>query len=212
MNVPLLLVAGFAAGGVNAIAGGGSLITFPALLAAGLPPVTANVTNSVAVCPGYAASVVGTWPDLDRRLAVRLLPAAVLGALVGCALLLTTPGKTFEAIVPFLVLAASLSLLVPQRKSGHAHPAVLRGMTFVLSVYGGYFGAALGVMLLAGLAAVLPLALRRVVAVKNALSLIIGIVTVGVFALWGPVRWDAVAILVPATLLGGYLGARLSRR
>jgi uncharacterized membrane protein YfcA len=227
MDLPqaaLLVAAGFGAGTVNAVAGGGSLITFPALLAIGLPPVPANVSNSVAVCPGYLASVAGSWPDLtgQQRRTAALLPTAVVGAVAGCALLLATPARAFELIVPFLVLGATAVLAFQdQLRKIVGHPAqlspvwqrtALHAMVAAGSVYGGYFGAALGVMFVAGLALVLDESLARVSAVKNVLSAMCGVVTVVVFALFGPVNWATVAVLAPATVVGGYAGARLARR
>jgi uncharacterized membrane protein YfcA len=218
-----LVAAGLAAGLVNAVAGGGSLITFPALMAVGLPPVAANVTNSVAVSPGYLASVAGSRQDLpDRRTLIRLVPTAVVGAVAGCVLLLTTPERAFELVVPFLVLGAAgtlafqdrLRLLVGHRPgAGPRRRALTRqGIVGLGSVYGGYFGAALGVLLVAGLALVLDESLRRITAVKNLLSAVVGLVTVAVFAVFGPVNWAGVAVLAPATIIGGYAGARLARR
>ncbi|TDB79058.1 MULTISPECIES: sulfite exporter TauE/SafE family protein [unclassified Micromonospora] len=223
LDAAFVLAAGFAAGTVNAVAGGGSLITFPALIAIGLPPVAANVSNSVAVFPGYLASVAGSRTDLPpRRSLWPLLPTAVLGSVAGCLLLLATPARAFELVVPFLVLAATAMLafqgplrrlvghpadLAPRRRTVSVHAMVAVG-----TAYGGYFGAALGVMLVASLALVLDATLARVVAVKNLLSAVVGLTTVVVFALFGPVNWAAVAVVAPATLLGGYVGARLVRR
>ncbi|MEV6525747.1 sulfite exporter TauE/SafE family protein [Longispora sp. NPDC051575] len=212
MNVPLLLTAGLAAGAVNAIAGGGSLITFPALIAAGLSPVTANVSNSIAATGGYLASVAGSWKDLDRKKAARLIPTALAGAAVGCAVLLNTPAAAFEAVVPFLVLAASLALLVPKKEARETHPAVLHLTIFGLSTYAGYFGAAVGVMLLAGLSLTLADKLTRVNALKNVISATTGLATAAIFGIFASVNWGAVALLLPATIIGGYLGARLARR
>ncbi|TDB77035.1 sulfite exporter TauE/SafE family protein [Micromonospora sp. KC723] len=222
-DATLLLTAGLAAGAVNAVAGGGSLITFPALIAIGLPPVPANVSNSVAVFPGYVASVAGSRTDLPPgRSLWALLPTAVVGSVAGCLLLLATPARAFELVVPFLVLAATAMLafqdplrrmvghpadLGPRRRTVTVHAMVAVGTT-----YGGYFGAALGVMLVASLALVLDATLARVLAVKNLLSAVVGLTTLVVFALFGPVNWAAVAVVAPATLLGGYAGARLVRR
>jgi uncharacterized membrane protein YfcA len=228
-HVVLLLVAGLAAGTVNAIAGGGSLVTFPALLATGLPSVPANVSNSVAVFPGYVGSVVGSRHDLGelagergRRELVALLPTTVLGTGAGCALLLATPGRAFDLVVPFLVLGAGavlafqdrLRLVVghPRDMSRRRRTVALHAMAGLGAVYGGYFGAALGVMLVAALGLVLPTSLVRVSALKNAISAVCGFITVLVFAAFGPVDWADVAVLAPATVTGGYLGARLARR
>jgi uncharacterized membrane protein YfcA len=220
----LLLAAGLAAGLMNAIAGGGSLITFPALLGVGLAPVPANVSNSVAVCPGYFASVYGSRRDLrgQERRTLALLPTAVAGAIAGCVLLLITPEAAFDIVVPFLVLGATAVLAFQdQLRKVVGHPArisagrqrlMLHSMVAIGSVYGGYFGAALGVMFVAGLALVLDETLARVTAVKNLLSATVGLTTVVVFALFGPVNWATVAVLAPATIVGGYVGARLARR
>ncbi|HEY7225939.1 MAG TPA: sulfite exporter TauE/SafE family protein [Micromonosporaceae bacterium] len=228
-HVIVLVLAGFAASAVNALAGGGSLITFPTLVAVGLAPVPANVTNSLGVSPGYVASVAGSRGDLadlarrrGRTALLALLPTAVLGSAAGCVLLLATPARTFEVVVPFLVLGATAALAFQQRlRSMVGHPTdlsprrrtvALQASVLLGSVYGGYFGAALGVMLVAALGLVLDESLRHVSALKNAVSAITGLVTVVVFALFGPVDWLAVAVLVPATIAGGYAGARLLTR
>jgi hypothetical protein len=223
-HVLLLIVAGFAAGGVNAIAGGGSLITFPSLIATGLPSVDANVTNSVSVFPGYVSSVFGSRADLvgQGRRVRRILPAAVVGSALGCGLLLVTPGRVFEIIVPFLVLGAAATLAFQERLRGLVgHPrhmsarraaVTLQVVVFVGAIYGGYFGAALGVMYVAALALILDEPLKRINALKNTLSATVGFVTVIVFGLFGPVHWGAVLTLAPATIAGGYAGARLARR
>jgi uncharacterized membrane protein YfcA len=223
-HVALLIVAGLAAGTVNAIAGGGSLITFPSLIAAGLPSVAANVTNSVAVCPGYLSSVAGSRADLvgqGRRLRT-IIPAALAGSAVGCALLLLTPARAFELVVPFLVLAAAAILAFQERlRAVVGHPRALsprrraitlQAVVFGGAIYGGYFGAALGVMFVAALGLVLDEPLRRINAFKNVLSTTVGLVTVVVFAIFGPVHWGAALTVAPATLVGGYAGARLARR
>jgi uncharacterized membrane protein YfcA len=219
-NVALLLGAGLAAGTVNAIAGGGSLVTFPALLAVGLAPKPANFTNSVAVAPGYLASVYGSWKDLPKGR--QPLPTTVAGTLLGALLLWLTPAGAFQLIVPFLVIGAALVLAFQQRLRdlvGHPRDLSPRRQAIVLhtmvglgAVYGGYFGAALGVMLVAGLALVLDESLRGINARKNLISATSGVVTVVVFAVIGQVDWIAVAVLTPATIVGGYLGARLARR
>jgi uncharacterized protein len=228
-HVLLLLVAGLGAGTVNAIAGGGSLITFPALLAIGLPAKAANVTNSISVFPGYVASVYGSRQDLHelarrrgRRELLSLAPTAVVGTALGAALLLATPQGDFDHIVPFLVLAATLVLAFQQRlKALVGHPAhmsarrrtvSLHAMVGLGAVYGGYFGAALGVMLVAALGLVLDETLARVNALKNAVSALVGFCTVLAFALFGPVDWAGVLVLAPATIVGGYVGARVARR
>jgi uncharacterized membrane protein YfcA len=219
-QVALLLGAGLAAGTVNAIAGGGSLVTFPALLAVGLPAKPANFTNSVAVFPGYVASVYGSRHDLSPEHST--LPTAAVGSVAGCLLLIATPAGAFQLIVPFLVLGAALVLAFqerlrrvvghPHEMSGRRRAIALHTMVGLGAVYGGYFGAALGVMLVAGLGLVLDERLARINARKNLISAVVGLVTVVVFAIVGTVDWVAVAVLAPATVTGGYLGARLARR
>jgi uncharacterized membrane protein YfcA len=217
-----LLGAGVGAGIVNAVAGGGSLITFPTLLALGLNPVAANVTNSIAVTPGYLASVYGSRHDLDTSTAKRVVVTAALGSISGSALLLVTPARAFELVVPYLVLLAAgvlafsdrLRALVghPHERSPRTRATALHGTVFVGAVYGGYFGAALGVMLVAALGLVLDDPLRRVNALKNAVSAVAGVTTVIVFAVFGPVDCAKALLLAPASLIGGYVGARLARR
>ena len=219
-NLALLALAGLLSGGINAVAGGGSLILFPALLASGLSPLQANVTNSMANWPGYLGGVMGFRADLkgQRSRILALTGVTLVGSSLGCALLLRLPAAAFDVIVPVLVLFASLLLA--------AQPAIQRrvvkiggkqgwsGYLGVLcaAVYGGYFGGALGVILLATLAFTVADSLRRINALKSVLSLINGTVCGLVFAAFGPVDWTAAAVAAPTTLLGGYLGARLASR
>ena len=229
VDIALLSGAGLAAGAVNAIAGGGSLITFPALIATGLSPVAANVTNSVSVFPGYTASVYGSRSDLadlardsSRRLLVGVAPTSVVAAALGCLLLLATPARAFDLVVPFLVLAAATTLAFqdrlrrlvghPRDLSPRRRALSLHAMVFVGSLYGGYFGAALGVMLVAALGLVLDQSMARVSALKNVVSAIGGLVTVVAFATFGPVDWADVLVVAPTAMIGGYVGARLARR
>lgn len=225
IGLALLLTAGLAAGTVNSIAGGGTLVVFPALIAFGLSPVSANVTNSVSVFTGFLGGAYGSRADLEpehRRRLLTLAPTAAAGTAVGCLLLLATPPRAFDLVVPFLVLGAAAVLAFSERLRGVVgHPASLsprrRTVTLHLTiglgaVYGGYFGAALSIILVAVLALVLDEGLARINAHKNVLSGIIGFVTLLAFGLFGPVNWVVVAVLVPTTVAGGYLGARLARR
>ncbi len=224
-DVVLLAGAGLAAGAVNAMAGGGSLISFPALLAAGYPSVQANVTNTVALFPGYLGSVLGGRPELEGqgRRVRSLALTAVVGAVGGAVLLLTTPGDVFRRVVPFLILVACALLLVQPRLkalvqrrtgvAGVAHGSVpLQVSVLLASVYGAYFGAGLGVMLLGLLGVFLAEALRQVNALKNVLSLVINSVALVAFGLFGPVAWSAALVVAVASALGGYGGARLATR
>lgn len=224
VEVLVLVGAGLVAGGVNAVAGGGSLISFPALLALGLPPLTANVTNSVAVWPGYVGTSWGYRRELRAQLrrVAALTPAAVTGAAVGCALLLRTGEEVFESVVPYLVLLGSLLLAVqgrvtervrrwPGGGSGARSPLLHVGLGLA-AVYGAYFGGGLGVILLACLGLFLADELQRLNALKSVLSLIVNLVALVAFAAFGPVDWAVVAVLAPAALAGGYLGAHVARR
>jgi uncharacterized protein len=237
----LLLAAGLAAGAVNSVAGGGSLITYPALIATGLTTVIANVTNSVAISVGYVSAAIGTREEhraleesqaakpggATRAMLRSLALTAVVGAIGGCALLLVTPANAFDKVVPFLVLGAVVVLAFQQRLRnvvGHPHELSPKRRAITLhatvglgAVYGGYFGAALGVILIALIGLVVDETIARVTALKNSLSVVIGLVTVVVFSLFGstagsPVNWTGVAVLTPATLVGGYVGARVGRR
>ena len=224
MHYVLLVLAGIAAGTVNAIAGGGSLITFPSLIATGLPTVDANVTNSVSVFPGYLSSIAGSRADLaGQGSRIRaILPTSLIGSAAGCALLLLTPARAFEVVVPFLVLAAAATLafqdrlraLVGQPRAMSPRRATITLQVVVLfgAVYGGYFGAALGVMYVAALALILDEPLKRINAFKNVLSASVGLVTVIVFAIFARVHWGAALTLAPATIIGGYAGAKVARR
>ena len=222
-QLAVLIAAGLVSGAVNAVAGGGSLLVFPALLAVGFPPLAANVTNSVAQWPGYLGIVAGArheLPGQGRRLLLTSI-VAVLGTVVGCVLLLVLPGAVFDAVVPVLVLLASALLGLqpwlkrwippPQAGTPDRLPVLLPAI-FVAAIYGGYFGGALGVILIATLSLCAGDSLRRLNATKGVLSLVIASVTVVIFALRAPVDWAAVGLLAPSTLVGGYLGARLARR
>ncbi len=222
-DILLLVGAGLLGGAVNAVAGGGSLIVFPALLATGFGTVAANVTNSVAQWPGYLGSVLGFGAELkgQRARLLALTLSAVLGGTAGCVLLLTTPAAAFDAVVPVLVLLASLLLAVqpliakriaPVDDGGGAKRFPLYLAIFVSSVYGGYFGGALGVILIGVLALTIKDSLRRLNALKSALSLVVATVTVVAFGIFGPVDWLAVAVIAPSTLIGGYAGAKVARR
>lgn len=222
-GLAFLLIAGLLAGGVNAVAGGGSLLVFPALLAVGFPPLAANVTNSVAQWPGYVGIVAGTRRDLQgqRRRIVLTTIVGLAGSAIGCTLLLTLPGAVFDMVVPILVLLASAALgLQPQLKRWIGTPepgepdrlTALLPAVFAAAVYGGYFGGALGVILIATLSLCAHDTLVRLNALKALLSLMIATVGVVIFALGAPVDWLAVALLAPTTLVGGFIGGKLARR
>jgi uncharacterized membrane protein YfcA len=216
----LLAGAGFGAGAVNSVAGGGSLISFPALLAAGYPSITANVTNAVAVLPGYVGGSLAYRRELGgqggRIRALALTSAA--GAATGAALLLASPASVFEAIVPWLILAACGLLAVQPRvaaatrnRSTALPPAALHAALFAATVYGGYFGAGLGIVLLAILGVFVDDGLQRLNALKGVLSLLVAVVSAVGFAIFGPIAWDAAAIVGVTCLVGGAAGVGLAR-
>lgn len=220
----LIAVAGFVAGAVNAVAGGGSLVSFPALVAIGLPTLAANVTNTVAVWPGYLGSTAAYRRELEdqRRPLAVLAATAMSGAVAGSVALLVAPAEVFDAVVPALILAGSLLLLVQPRvaamvrqraaaRPGRGHRLELHTAVFCAGAYGAYFGGGLGVILLAVLGIFVPGHLQRTNALKTALSALINTVALIAFALFGPVHWAAVAVVAPAALSGGYAGGRLAR-
>ncbi len=224
-HAALLAVAGFVAGTLNAVAGGGSLISFPALLATNIGSVSANVTNTVALWPGYVGGAIGYRSELrrDRALAIDMCTTSVIGAVIGSVLLLTTPADVFTHLVPYLVLAGTLLFAfqpilakrVAERagRNGHEHGKLpLRIGILLAAVYGAYFGAGLGIMLLGVLGVLLAVDLQRQNALKNALSLTINTVALVAFAIFAPVKWGPVAIMAATSLLGGYGGARFARR
>jgi uncharacterized membrane protein YfcA len=221
----LLIAAGVAllAGVINSIAGGGSLILFPTLVALGLPVKDANVTNSVAQWPGYVGGMFGFREELtgQRSRIIRFGVVAVLGGLAGSIVLLTTPNKAFQVVVPILVLLASLLLAVQPlitrrvRREGEdgrrTDPWWLYAVLFLAAAYGGYFGGALGVILVGVLGSALH-RLKLANALKTVLSTVTATVTVVIFGLFGPVHWLLVAVAAPASLVGGFLGARVATR
>ncbi len=229
MTVPeafLILAAAFAAGAINTVAGGGSLVSFPALLAAGYPAKPANVTNTVALWPGYLGGSLAYRPELrrQRRRVLFLLAPSILGAVAGSAVLLATPGDTFRAIVPFLILFAAALLVFQDRLASFAQthrlasqagdhvPLALHAAMFALAIYGAYFGAGLGIMTIAVLAVLLPDDIQHSNALKGMLSLLINATAVVYFAAFGPVRWAPAVIMAGGALAGGYLGVGLARR
>lgn len=222
-DAALIAAAGFVAGSINAVAGGGSLISFPALMAVGFPPLSANVTNSVGMAPGYLGGTLGYRRELaSQHHRIRsLVPVAALGGIAGSIALLTTPANAFEGLVPYLILVACLLLASQPRIQrwvrGRPHDGVLRSpwalylTIFVASLYGAYFGGGLGVVLLAVLGIFIEDALQKLNALKSTLTLTINTIAALIFAVFGPVQWLAVAVVAPAGLLGGYLGASVAR-
>lgn len=214
-----LLAAGVLAGIVSVVASLASLVSYPALLAAGLPPLSANVTNTVALVFTGLGSAAGSRPELagQGRRVLRLAATTAVGGAAGAALLLVTPSSAFEAVVPWLVGGASLVLLASprlRRRAAGARTAGgwLQAALFLVAVYVGYFGAASGVLMLAVLAALRDEPLARTVAVKNVLAgFANGVAALG-FVLFGPVQWSAAVPLGIGFLVGGWLGPSVVRR
>jgi len=219
----LVALAGLLCGIVNSIAGGGSLILFPALLGTGMSSLQANVTNSVATWPGYLGGVVGFRDEIrdQRRRLPPLVVATLAGSTVGCVALLLTPEGAFDIVVPFLVLFASLLTaaqpaakrrLADRAGTGEQPSRAAIGGIFVAALYGGYFGGALGVIIVGVLGLTVHDTFRRLNAGKSLLSLVDASVSVTVFGIFGPVQWLFVLVAAPSTLLGGFLGAKVAKR
>lgn len=217
----LVLGAGALAGAINAVAGGGTLVSFPALLAVGISPVTANITSSVGLLTGYAGGSVAYRRELaGQGNRVRALAASgVVGGVAGALLLLVTPSDRFRAVVPFLILLSSLLLAVQPRVArwlaGRNRPhaswqsAVAVGLA---AVYGSYFGGGLGVILLAVLGLLIADELHRLNALKGVLSLVVNLAGVCVFVVAGGVDWLAAGLLAVGAYVGATFGVRLARR
>jgi uncharacterized membrane protein YfcA len=226
LDLALVGLAALAGGAVNAIAGGGTLLTFPMLTAVGVPAVSANVTNTVALSPGYLGGTYAQRSDLvGQRARLRLLvPVAVIGGLAGGALLLATGEELFRDLVPFLILGSSALLLLQERIRARVvdrlaerdradpHDAWVAVPAFAASVYGGYFGAGLGVILLAVLGLVLEDPLTRINALKQALSFCVNVTAAVFFLFSGEVVWSAALVMAVAALVGGSIGGRLAGR
>jgi uncharacterized membrane protein YfcA len=204
--------------------GSGTLITFPVLLAFGYAPVTANVTNTLGLVPGSAAGAYGYREELrgQWRRTGRLACASLAGGVCGAVLLLSLPASAFRAIVPVFIAVALVLVVVQPRLSAwlaargsaptpHAGRVVLSGV-FLAGVYGGYFGAAQGILLLALLGLGLPETLQRVNAVKNVLAGLVNLVAALVFVLVAHIAWDAAALIALGAVCGGVVGARVGRR
>lgn len=221
----LIGLAAVAAGFINAIAGGGTLISFPALLAVGVPPVAANVTNTVALVPGYLGATFAQLKDLagqGRRLRL-LLPTAALGGLTGGLLLLNTSEKLFSALVPYLILLAAGLLAsqdvvrkwVVRRIEASGGSAANEGWAifpvFLAAIYGGYFGAGLSVIVLAVLGLVIDDTLTRLNGLKQIIAFAVNVAAALFFIFSGQVVWAAAGVMAVGAVLGGVLGGKLAR-
>ena len=222
-SAALVVGAGFLAGGVNALAGGGTLLSYPALLAAGLPPVLANTTSSVGLLTGYAGGSLAYRRELggQRTRALRLIAAGVVGGVAGAVLLLVVSGDAFRVVVPFLVLLSSGLLAVQPRVAAwlsargtaEEHPLwVTQLLIGTAAVYGSFFGAGLGVVMLAVLGLLVADELQRLNALKGLLSLVINLVGAVIFVATGHVRWVAAVLLAAGAFAGAAAGVSLARR
>jgi len=219
-----ILSAGAAAGGINAVVGCGSLITFPTLLAFGFPPVIANVSNNLGMVPGNVSGGFGYRRELagQRGRLIRLGVASAAGALAGALALLSLPPGAFTVVVPVLILVSCALVLVQPRLSawlrtrggtrpGRASPLLSAGVC-LSGVYGGYFGAAQGVLVIGLLGSFLDETLQRVTGAKNVLVAMVNGTAAVVFVALAHVSWAAVALLAAGSTVGGLLGARYGRR
>ncbi|MER2534269.1 MAG: sulfite exporter TauE/SafE family protein [Rhizobiaceae bacterium] len=218
----LLFASGFFAGMVNAVAGGGTFLTFGALSVVGIPPIVANATSSITQFPGYVTSTLAYWSDIRTfwRGALTLCAISALGALAGSLILLVLDNPSFRAMVPWLLIAATALFaagpwLKPKPRAGAA-PKVgsLTGsvVQFFTAVYGGFFGAGMGVMMLATLGLTQSGDYHRLNALKNMLATVIAAVAILVFVGGGVVAWPEAIVMIPAVALGGYCGVWVARR
>lgn len=222
----LILFVGFVAGNVNTVVGSGSLVTFPTLIALGYPPLIANVTNTIGLAPGSVSGSIGYRRELmgQRGRAARLAVIAAVGGALGAGLLLWLPASAFERIVPVLILVACGLVIVQPRLSAFVRarataPHETHGLSPLLpialtgtSIYGGYFGAAQGVILMAVLGVLVDDDLQRLNGLKNVLTAAVNLTAAVVFALTTVVAWDAALLLAIGSIVGGQTGAKVGRR
>ena len=225
LELGIAALAAVAAGAVNALAGGGTLITFPTLTALGLPAVDANVTNTIAVAPGHLGATLAQRRDLagQRPRLLRLVPAALAGGLLGGVLLLSTAERLFRQLVPWLILLASALLAVQEpvrawllkrlgRGGRVSHEALAVVPVFAAAVYGGYFGAGLSVIVLAALGLLVEDTLTRLNASKQAIGFAANTAAAALFLFSGHVHWSYAAVMAVGAIAGGGLGGRLAGR
>lgn len=212
-------LAALLAGVLNAVAGGGSFLTFPALVWAGVPPIAANATSAIAVSPGYLGSTLGFRPELRELPATRLrqeVLVAALGGLTGAGLLLLTPGRLFSGLVPWLLLLATLLFALAPRLSrlgqGQGHPGWRLPGLLAVSIYGGYFNGGLGIMLMALYSLAGEQRLNTVNALKNLNSFVLSLLSVAAFAWAGAIVWPQAVWMMALATLGGWVGARWARQ
>jgi uncharacterized membrane protein YfcA len=219
----LLCLAGTAAGLLNAVAGGGTFLSLPALIYVGVPPVAANATATLSALPGYMSSAWGFRGDMraEGTLGLRaILCLAALGSILGALLLIVTPGETFLWIVPWLLMLATalfavgpkLLMLLRQRGDGIAGPVLSGAAILAVSIYGGYFNGGLGIMLLATFGLLGHADLHGMNGLKNVMAAVLSFVSAAAFVWADLIAWEQAAIMALSAMAGGYVGARLSRR
>jgi uncharacterized membrane protein YfcA len=230
----VIFIAGFVAGAVNSVAGGGTLLSFPALVWIGIDPKVANITSTVALWPGSLGGMVGFRRELagSRRWMLLLAGPSILGGLVGALLLLRTESATFARMVPFLILFAVLLFAAGEpisrrlrRRSAEETEAGAKGGTqsrawwasaaifqLAVAVYGGYFGAGIGILMLAALGLLGLTDIHQMNGLKNFLAVCINIVSAIYFMLWGPVEWPSAVVMAAGSIAGGLGGAGLARK
>ncbi len=219
----LLCLAGTAAGLLNAVAGGGTFLSLPALIYVGVPPVAANATATLSALPGYLSSAWGFRSDMRAEGTLgfgAILGLAAFGSILGALLLIVTPGETFLWIVPWLLLLATLLFaagpmllkILRRRGTGVAGPVLSGTAILAVSVYGGYFNGGLGIMLLATFGLLGHVDLHGMNGLKNVLSALLSLVSAAAFVWAGLIVWEQAIVMAASAMAGGYAGARLSRR
>lgn len=218
----LAFIASLFAGAINAVAGGGTLITFPSLVWLGLDPVVANITNTVALWIGSLFGAFGFKGRFKetKNLLLPFLIASTFGALLGALILIKTPSQTFKSLVPLLIFFAVLILALSEPikrmvsifSKGHIHPSIPLSLQFLTGIYGSYFGAGIGIMMLASITLSGIHHIHTANALKNLLGFSINLVGAFVFLISGKVSWLYAFVMMPGFALGGYLGAKLSQR
>lgn len=218
IDLSLLFSLAFAGGAVNSVAGGGTFLTFPALMLLGLTPIQANVTSTIALWPGTVSSAYAyrrEWSQ-QREILPALLIISIIGAAAGTLTLLYTPERTFERLVPWLLLAASLIFAFGGRIIARAHflrrPAVARPLQLAIAFYGGYFGAGIGILMLAMLQLMGLSHIHRMNALKTVLGTAINGVAVAIFVVSGAVVWSVAWIMVAGAVAGGWAGAHFAQK
>jgi uncharacterized membrane protein YfcA len=220
-TILLLAGAGMAGGLANAVAGGASLITYPAMLATGLPALIATASNSVAVAPGHAMAAFADrerLPPVDRR-AIAIYAISIIGSIAGAILLLVTSERALSFIIPLLLgiatviyaFSSQIERLVRWLAGGEPHPLLSQTLLAATAVYGGYFGGGLGVMLMAILSVVGINEVRTANALKNAIATVVAVVAIAIFVAKGVVSWPETMVMLAGAVAGGYAGGRLIR-